>query len=95
VIKRIVIAHTGRTIVANYKPEEVEEITGQRKPNVKYLSEFKVEKNMNTCIMVSKGGLILRDCLISMRILPRNLNDKLPAMVALPGTRCNMVNVDF
>jgi hypothetical protein len=28
VIKRIVIAHTGRTIVANYKPEEVEEITG-------------------------------------------------------------------
>jgi hypothetical protein len=50
---------------------------------------------MNTVIMVQRGGLILRNCLISLRSLPKNLISKIPCFVALPNTRVNVVNCEF
>lgn len=45
--------------------------------------------------MVQSGGLILRNCLISLRSLPKNLVSKIPCFVALPNSRVNIVNCEF
>ncbi len=45
--------------------------------------------------MVQRGGLILRNCLISLRSLPKNLQTKIPCLVALPNSRVNIVNCEF
>lgn len=50
---------------------------------------------MNTVILVKRGGLILRNCLISLRSLPKNLSSKIPCFVALPNSKVNIVNCEF
>lgn len=50
---------------------------------------------MSSVVLVQRGGLILRNCLISLRSLPKNLNTKVPALVALPNTKINLVNCEF
>jgi hypothetical protein len=50
---------------------------------------------MNTVVLVQRGGLILRNCLISLRSLPKNLNTKVPCLVSLPNSRVNIVNCEF
>lgn len=67
----------------------------QKKANVKAVKEFDVTKNMDTVIMVSKGGLILRDCVLSLRSMPKNLKQKIPMFVSMPGTRINLVKCDL
>ena len=37
----------------------------------------------------------MRNCLISLRSLPKNLNQKIPALVSLPNTKVNLVNCEF
>ena len=50
---------------------------------------------MNTVVMVKRGGLILRNCLISLRSLPKNITSKIPCFVSLPDSRVNIVNCEF
>ena len=50
---------------------------------------------MNSIILVQRGGLIFRNCLVSLRSLPKNLNTKVPSLVALPNSRVNLVNCEF
>lgn len=63
---------------------------------------------MHSIIIVESGGLILRGCLLSLRYffsskynqifyrsLPRNLRPKIPSLVALPGTKINIVGCEF
>ena len=37
----------------------------------------------------------MRNCLISMRSLPKNLIQRVPSLVALPGTQVNIINCEF
>ena len=46
-------------------------------------------------ILVRKGGLVMRNCLVSMRSLPKNLIQRVPSLVALPGTQVNIINCEF
>lgn len=46
-------------------------------------------------VMVQRGGLIMRNCLISLRSLPKNIRPKVPCLVAMPNTRVNLVNCEF
>lgn len=46
----------------------------QRKANVKAVAEFNIASDMNTIIFVNNGGLIMRNCLLSLRSLPKHVN---------------------
>lgn len=67
----------------------------QRKANVRCLEEFDIAKDMKAIIMLQRGGLILRSCLLSLRSLPRNMRMKIPIVVAMQNTRLNIVNCEF
>jgi len=50
---------------------------------------------MNTVIMVKRGGLILRNCLMTLRSLPKNISTKIPCFVSLPDSKVNIVNCEL
>jgi len=50
---------------------------------------------MDTVILVNRGGLILRGCLISLSSMPKNLKQKVPCLVSFPNTRVNIVQCEF
>ena len=56
---------------------------------------FDIQKDMDTVVLVRKGGIVMRNCLISMRSLPKNLIQRVPSFVALPGTQVNIINCEF
>jgi hypothetical protein len=45
--------------------------------------------------MVTRGGLILRDCLLTLRGMPKNIKQKIPCLVTFPNTKINLVNCEF
>jgi hypothetical protein len=66
VIKKILLAHSGINIGNKLVNMQVD-MNYLRKANVKCLSEFDIQKDMNTVVMVLRGGLIMRNCLLSLR----------------------------
>ena len=97
VIKKILIAHSGINIATKQGKDQLflDPNLMQRKANVRCLEEFDIQKDMKTVIMVQRGGLILRNCLLSLRSLPKNMRIKIPIIVAMPNTRVNIVNCEF
>lgn len=67
----------------------------KRKANVKALEQFKIQNDMDTCVLVSKGGIILRRCTFLLNTLPKNLKYKVPCVVSMKGTRVNIVESEF
>ena len=98
ILKRVVLAHTGEAIVKNFKdlqfPKEFVDIL-KKKPNNKVLREMYLEPDMNTLIMVKSGGILMRNCLLTLRTLPKDLRRYVPAFVALPRTHVSIINCDF
>ena len=88
------IAHSGIGIGAKIGNLNTE-INWQRKANAKSIAEFQINKEMHTIVYVRSGGLILRNCLLSLRSLPKNLKFKVASLVAMPQTQVNMVNCEF
>lgn len=68
VIKKLLLAHSGTNIAAKFNMAMHQGDTNfQRKANVKNLTEFEIEKNMNCVVLVQRGGIIMRGCLLSLR----------------------------
>lgn len=66
-----------------------------KKANPKTIINFDINKNMDTVVLVRKGGLVMRNCLVSLRSLPKNLIQRVPSLVALPNTSVNIINCEF
>jgi hypothetical protein len=67
----------------------------KKKANVKSLEQFKINAEMDTCVMVHTGGVILRRCTFLLNALPKNLRHKVPCIVSMRGTRVNIVESEF
>ena len=56
---------------------------------------MRIDPNMNTVVVVEQGSLLVRDCLFTLRSLPKDLTRKVPCIVAFPGTHLNIINSEF
>lgn len=95
ILKRLVLTHNGEAIVKNFKEMQFPELDYHRKPNVSCIKDMKIEPNMNTIVLIAKGSLLVRDCLFTLRSLPKDLTRKVPCIVALPRTHLNIINSEF
>lgn len=50
---------------------------------------------MNTIVIIERGSLMVRDCLFTLRSLPKDLTRKVPCLVALPKTHLCVINTEF
>jgi len=56
----------------------------RQKACVKGLSEFEISRNMDTVVCVNSGGVILRECVLSLKSIPNKLNQKFTSVVSFP-----------
>jgi hypothetical protein len=95
IIKRLVLTHNGEAIVKNFKEMQFREPDIHKKPNVKCLKDMKLDPEMNTIVLIESGSLLLRNCLFTLRSLPKDLTRKVPCVVALPKTHLSIINSEF
>jgi F-box protein 11 len=74
VMKRLLLAHSGLNLVKKFKAVQEQFVFAHaKKANPKTIKNFDINKNMDTVVLVKKGGLVMRNCLVSLRSLPKNL----------------------
>jgi len=83
VFKRIIFAHSG--IKLTEKIKEAMTVVEYR-PNVcvKSLDEFDISREMDCVVCINSGGVILRECVISLNTIPNTLKQKFCAIVSFP-----------
>ena len=62
---------------------------------VKTLAEFEISRNMDTIICLNSGGVILRECELTLKSIPNGLNQKFSALVSFPHTSLNLIGCEF
>lgn len=94
VFKRIIFAHSGIKLT-----EKMQEAmtTVEYRPHacVKSLEEFDISRDMDCVVCINSGGVILRECTISLNTIPNTLKQKFVAVVAFPQTSFNFIGSDF
>jgi hypothetical protein len=95
ILKRLVLTHNGEAIVKNFKEMQFPDFRIPEKPNVKCLKDMRIDPSMNTIVLIEHGALLIRDCLLTLTSLPKDLARNVPALVALPKTHLNVINSEF
>ena len=92
--KRIRFAHSGSKLTEKFKEAQID-VKYRPKACVKSLEEFDISRDMDTVICVNSGGIILRECLITLKSIPNKLKQKFAGIVSFPQTNLNLVGCDF
>ena len=71
--KRIVFAHSGIKLTEKFKEAQTD-VQYRKSANVKSLHEFDITRDMDTVFAIQQGGIILRECVITLQSIPNNLN---------------------
>jgi uncharacterized protein YjbI with pentapeptide repeats len=50
---------------------------------------------MDSIFCVNSGGLILRECVLTLKSIPNYLNQKFVALITFPGSSLNLIGCDF
>lgn len=86
--------HSGAQIQSKFREAAPYEPKYSTKPGAQAIREFEIEENMDCLLMVKSGGVILRDCLLTMNSLPKRLRCKYPCIVTMPKTFINMTSCE-
>lgn len=71
--KRIIFAHSGMKLSEKFK-EAQQDVKYRPKPCVKSLGEFDIARDMDSIICVNSGGIIIRECVLTLKSIPNRLN---------------------
>jgi hypothetical protein len=95
IFKKIIFMHSGNNMMVRFKENAPNEPKYVMKPCKKSLAEFEIQPMCDTIAFVHQGGLIMKDCVLNMRSLPKNLKSKLSCVIAMPETEINFNNCEF
>jgi hypothetical protein len=94
VFKRIIFAHSGIKLTEKFK-EAMNKVEYRPNACVKSLEEFDISREMDCVLCINSGGVILRECVISLNTIPNTLKQKFVAIVAFPQTSYNFIGCQF
>ena len=63
--------------------------------NQQCMREFRVDMAMPAVVMVEHGRLVMDSCTLSLDGIPREINSKVPCVVAMPGTEIEALKCSF
>lgn len=95
VFKKIIFMHSGNNMMSRFKENAPNEPKYIMKPCKKSIAEFEIQPQSDTILFVHSGSLIMKDCVLSMRSLPKHLKTKLSSVIAMPETVINFNNCEF
>lgn len=50
---------------------------------------------MDSIFYINSGGVILRECVLTLKSIPNRLNQKFTALISFPGSSVNLIGCDF
>ena len=71
--KRIIFAHSGIKLMEKFK-EAQQDVKYRQNACVKALEEFEIARDMDCIFAVNSGGCILRECILTLKTVPKKLN---------------------
>lgn len=94
VFKKIIFMHSGSKILNKFREAAPYEPKYAQEPSTKAIREFEIDKKMDCLLMISSGGVILRDCQLTLNSMPKRLKSKYPCIVTMPKTFINMTSCE-
>ena len=82
--------HSGVTLPQRFKENAPNNPVYAKKPNHKAIREFELNEKMDCIFFIKTGGLMLRDCTLSLNSHPKGTKSKIPCLVSMPFTFLNM-----
>jgi len=92
--KRIIFAHSGIKLTEKFK-EAQQDVKYRQKSCVKALAEFDIARDMDSILCVNSGGVIMRECVLTLKSIPNRLNQKFTALISFPSSSINLIGCDF
>ena len=92
--KRIIFAHSGIKLTEKFK-EAQQDVKYRQKACVKALAEFDIARDMDSILCVNSGGVIMRECVLTLKSIPNRLNQKFTALISFPSPSINLIGCDF
>lgn len=62
----------------------MQDVEYRQKACVKSLEEFEISRNMDCIVCLNSGGIILRECTLTLKSIPKRLKQKFTALVSFP-----------
>lgn len=75
--------------------EAQQDVKYRNKACVKALQEFDIARDMDCIVAVNAGGVILRECVLSLKSIPKRLKQKFTTLVTFPHASANLIGCDF
>ena len=92
VFKNLTILHSGASIQFKFKENAPQEPKYCLEAGKKAIREFEINDDMDTCVYVISGGVMFRNCTISLKSHPKKLKSRIPVLVSLPNTLVNLTS---
>lgn len=92
VFKDVTICHSGMSLPAKFKENAPNDPKYCMEGSAKAIREFEINEHSDCCVMVHSGGVLLRNCTLTLKSHQNNLKSRLPAIVALPRTFINLTS---
>lgn len=94
VFKKIVFLHSGASVTRKFREAAPYEPKYTTEAGSKLIKEFEIDRKMDCLFMVESGGVILRDCTLSLNSLPKHLKSKYACIVTMPKSFINMTSCE-
>ena len=92
VFKDIVITHSGICLPAKFKENAPNEPKYTMQPSYKAIKEFEIHRDMDCVCFVRSGGIMFRNCTLTLRSHKKKLKSRIPIVVSFPRTFINLTS---
>jgi hypothetical protein len=95
VFKKIIFMHTGAFVSSKFKEAAPTDPKYSKKAKSATIKEFEVQPKMDCLFFVHSGGVMMRDCVLTLKSMPKKLKSKYPCIVTLPKTFINITSCEL
>jgi hypothetical protein len=92
--KRIIFAHSGIKLTEKIKEAQMD-VKYREKPCVKSLKEFDISRDMDSIFCINSGGVVIRECVLTLKSIPNHLKQKFVSLICFPHSSINLIGCEF
>ena len=90
--KDLTITHSGMCLSAKFKENAPNEPKYTMEPSYKCIREFEINPEMDTICYVKTGGVMFRNCKMTLKSHKKKLKSRIPIIVTFPRTFINLTS---
>ena len=92
VFKDLIITHSGMCLSAKFKENAPNSPKYSMEPSYKCIREFEIKNDMDTICYVKSGGVMFRNCTMTLKSHKKKLKSRIPILVTFPKTFINLTS---